>query len=88
MGRKKPIIFIGPEGEASDIINSAKCGLTLYDNETVILKNKILDFIKKGDSQILGNNGYNFVLQNYNRKNLCKKYIDIINEKVLGGKKH
>ncbi|MEG6568013.1 glycosyltransferase family 4 protein [Thermoanaerobacterium saccharolyticum] len=88
MGRKKPIIFIGPEGEASEIINSAKCGLTLYDNEIEILKNKILNFIKKEDTQVLGNNGYNFVLRNYNRKNLCNKYIDIINEKVLGGKKH
>lgn len=81
MGRKKPIIFIGPDGEASDIVEDAKAGICFHNTDDIELLGKdITDFVYSNIARknAIGQNGYNYVVEYYNRKILCKKYIKLL----------
>lgn len=90
MQKKKAVIFLGPKGEASDIVEKAKCGMIynsldykeVANNISYILnkyikENKLEDIINE-----YGQLGQNFVDKYYNRKEFAKKYISIMKEVI------
>lgn len=83
--RKKANLYIGPESEGSHIIEKGDMGyVVLLDNE-IEVKNKlkkIFEEIKlnKNILKIKGENGYKFIIKNYNREILAKKYMEYLKE--------
>ena len=83
MGMKKTII-LGVEGESENIINDSKCGLIIEpENEDSLINiiNKLNNLKDSKSINSFGQNGYNYVINNYNRVKLAKKMIDFISEK-------
>lgn len=85
MLKKKVVLFLGPNGEASKIIKNAKCGLVYTDDIKSISKDlelKINELIRKNELQSFyencGENGFDFVSKNYNREQLAKNYLEVL----------
>jgi len=82
MGRGIAVLFIGPDGETAEIIRTYNAGLALTG--TIEEDNAELEkFFAKPDWQdelsAMGQRGRAAVLENYSRKKLAMKYIDIMN---------
>lgn len=87
MLKKKVVLFLGPNGEASKIIKNAKCGLVYTDDIKSISKDlecKINELIRKNELQNFykncGENGFDFVSKNYNREQLAKNYLRVLKD--------
>lgn len=85
MLKKKVVLFLGPNGEASKIIKNAKCGLAYTDDIRSISKDlqlKINELIRRNELQDFyancGDNGFDFVRKNYNREQLAKNYLEVL----------
>ncbi len=75
---KKPILM-GVEGEARDIIEDAQCGLSFEPENSDDLVEKIFmlrDTINLKDE--LGENGYKYVVNNFDRKKIASEYFEIL----------
>lgn len=90
MSKKRPILFLGPRGEASEIINKSMCGLVYHSkNYKEVAQNiseKINSYIKEDKLEQFvkecGSNGHMFVEKNYNRVFLAKKYIKVMKDTI------
>ena len=83
MVMKKPII-LGVDGESREILKNANCGFFMIPED----ENSLIENIDKlqSDKDLLnsmGKNGYNFVINRYNRSKLAKKMIEFISNKVI-----
>lgn len=80
MYNNKFIMFIGPNGEAAEIIKNANCGVVYnsfnLDSEEIVNIRNIIE--NKQYMNELAQNGYEYVIKNFNRKELAIKYIDIL----------
>ena len=80
MAHKKAILFIGPKGEASNIIEKAGSGILIHEDDPL----KIAFYMKKiiyNNKELLlkmGENGYNFVLKQYNWDLIIQKYESLL----------
>lgn len=82
MVMKKPIL-IGVDGEARNLIEEAQSGLFFEPENVSDLIHKIKELKKNPElMKQFGNNGYNFVMQNYDRKVLADKMLSIIKKYV------
>ena len=83
MGRGIAVLFIGPEGEASDIVRQYNAGIVLTGTEEEDFE-ALRKFFSEADwrEQLkeMGSNGYKAVAEHYSRKVLAKKYLDIFEE--------
>ena len=80
MFAQKPIIWAIEAG--NNLIEEAQCGVSVTLNDTLSLKNAILNLKGLGKEALteLGQNGYNFVYSQHNYKMLAEKLINIIEE--------
>jgi len=80
MYAKKPIIWAIEAG--NNLVEEADCGISLELNNIVILKESILSLSKLSSDSIkkLGENGYNFVIQNHSYRELSRVLIKILEE--------
>ncbi len=89
MKNKKPVLYLGPKGEVTNIIEKSNCGFYYNDNVLGEAK-KFEQFIDKVEDKKqfkiklkkLGNNGYNYCIENHDRKKLAKKYLTLLEELV------
>lgn len=83
MGRGIAILFIGPEGEAADIVRRHKAGLVLTKSVEEDLRT-LRAFFSDSDWNVKLNemmtNGRNAARQNFSRAELAKKYLTILKE--------
>ena len=83
MGRGIAVMYIGPAGEAADIINNYQAGLTLTGTLEEDLKT-LDDFFSDRDwnrkIQIMGQNGKKTVKEHYSRRKLAKDYMEIMEQ--------
>lgn len=88
MARKKPVIFFGPRGEASNIIAKANAGFSILGKTkkeaTEEVSNKLNDFLNNQNidellSQI-GQNGFDYIKQNFDRNQLAEQYHKILSQ--------
>jgi len=82
MALKKPIIM-GVLGEANKIVQDAKCGIEIIPENS----NSLIKAINKMQNnhqllQKLSNNGYKYVLKNYNRTSFANQMIEYIRIKL------
>lgn len=80
MYAKKPILWAIEAG--NNLVEDAKCGLSIPLNDVLKLKEEILKLkkLRKEKLEELGQNGYNFVNKNHSYKMLAKKLIKIVEE--------
>ncbi|MDX8553628.1 glycosyltransferase family 4 protein [Tenacibaculum sp. 1B UA] len=78
----KPIIF-GVESGGLNIIEKANCGKVILPENAKAIVKAILSLYNMGENERneLGNNGKNYVVNNFTYGKLADKYINIINEK-------
>lgn len=81
MGRGIASLFIGPDGEAADIIRKYKAGIALTGTKEQDLK-QLSTFFENPDwrnaLQEMGENGYKAVETHYSRRKLAEDYITIL----------
>lgn len=87
MGRGIAVLFIGPDGEAADIVRKYHAGITLcgtLQEDIQVLR----DFFAQPDYQeqlyMMGQNGYKAVAHCYDRKTLAAAYLDLLRSCVKG----
>jgi glycosyltransferase involved in cell wall biosynthesis len=81
MFSKKPILACVDEySDTAYAINKGRCGWVLPPENAEILVNTIKSIISipHDDLKILGNNGYNYALENYSRKMNLKRLVSVI----------
>ena len=79
MACKKPVLVtIG--GITRELIEQAKCGYYSEPGDINSFKNLIDSFAAMDEEKLaeMGTKGYDFVLKNFDRTELAKKYITII----------
>ncbi len=75
---KKPIL-IGVEGESREIVEAANCGLPFEPENSDELVEKILQFHdQKNLTEIMGENGFDYVVRNFDREKIASKYYEIL----------
>jgi glycosyltransferase involved in cell wall biosynthesis len=78
MAMKRPII-ISVDGEARKIVESAKSGLFCEPGNPEALKSRIKELYEdKEKRDCLGENGYKYVMKNFNRNTLADNYLEIL----------
>ncbi|RXI38896.1 glycosyltransferase WbuB [Malaciobacter mytili] len=81
MSCKKPV-FVTIDGITRDLIENANCGLYAEAENLNQFKSAVEKFIKMSDEdlKILGENGYKYVKEYFDREQLAEKYINLIKE--------
>lgn len=78
MGRGIPVLYIGPDGEAAEIVRKYQSGIALTESREGDLEN-LRNFFSNPDwaAQLykMGENGRRAVSRNYSRKKLAKEYL-------------
>ena len=81
MGRGIAVLFIGPDGEAADIVRKYHAGITLCGTLQEDIQ-MLRDFFAQPDYQeqlyLMGQNGYEAVTRYYDRKTLAADYLDLL----------
>ena len=81
MGRGQAVLFIGPKGEAADIINRFEAGIVLTENEAENIL-KLSEFFNNTNYlekiKDMGKNGRKAVVDYYDREKLAYKYIEVL----------
>lgn len=80
MGRGIPLLYIGPEGEAAEIIKKYNVGLALtgtYEQDIIVLKEFFEKDVFEKISE-MGQNGYKYADLYYNREKIAQKYIEVL----------
>lgn len=83
MYKNKMILFFGPHGEATSIIEKSRSGIVcssnINDEEITYLSNKLLDkkYVKE-----CGELGHKFVVDNFDRKKLAFEYIRMLEQLI------
>lgn len=87
MGRGLAVLFIGPDGEAAEIVRKYHAGLALtgtFEEDMVTLR----CFFSQEDWQEqliqMGKNGALAVSEHYSRRNLAQEYVQLLEECVHG----
>lgn len=82
MSCKKPVL-LGIDGVVRELVEDSNAGVYVNPNETENVVKNILE-LKNNPSRLeqMGNNGYEFVIKNFERKNLAKKYISYMEETI------
>ena len=74
-----PVIYFGPEGDASDIIRKNNAGIVLSDNDDVA-KSQLIEFFSNDDwkskADAMGENAKRTLVEGYNRKTLAIKALN------------
>ena len=82
MAMKKTII-LGVEGESKNILNKSQCGLSIVpEDEDSLIENIHKLSNNKDLLNLFGQNGYNFVIDRYNRSKLAHKMLKFISKKI------
>ena len=85
MGRGIAVLFIGPDGEAADIIRKYNAGIVLTGSVEEDLK--VLDEFFSRDNRrealsTMGKNGAQAVVEHYSRSHLAEKYLKILEDAI------
>jgi glycosyltransferase involved in cell wall biosynthesis len=78
MGMSIPILM-GVKGEAGEIVKRAKAGWLIEPDNSEDLVNKVSELLNSPEKmQEMKNNGRNFVKKYFNREDLAKDYLKIL----------
>ena len=80
MSCKRPI-FLAIDGVSRDLVEKAKCGIFVEPENSVLIAKKAreLSLMSKDTLIKMGENGYNYAKNNFDRTKLSIKYASRIN---------
>ncbi len=83
MSCKKPV-FVTIDGITRDLIKTSNCGLYAEPENLEEFQAVVEKFINMSDDELktLGENGYSYVKEHFDREKLAERYIDVIKEVV------
>lgn len=83
MSCKKPV-FVTIDGITRDLIKTSNCGLYAEPENLEEFQAVVEKFINMSDDELktLGDNGYSYVKEHFDREKLAERYIDVIKEAV------
>ena len=83
MSCKKPILLV-VDGVSRELVEKAKCGIFAEPENSLSIANKSKEMsnIKQSDLYQMGENGYRYAKENFDRTKLSKKYIQEINKVI------
>lgn len=87
MGRGIAVLFIGPDGEAADIVRKYHAGIVLcgtLQEDFQVLRNFFAQPYYQKQLYMMGQNGYKAVAHCYDRKRLAADYLDLLRSCVKG----
>lgn len=75
---KRPIIY-GIKA-SNNIIDDSKCGISIEpeDSKAIAVAVRELSRMSKGSLEVMGQNGYNYVIQNHDYAKLAKRYAIVL----------
>ena len=79
MASKKPFVAC-VKGESENILNRSSGGKVVPPEDSLALTAALKELKEQKDLARFGENGFNFVHQNYNRRMLAKRYLELMNE--------
>lgn len=77
MASKKPFVAC-VDGEAKSILNKSGGGEVVTPEDSLALASALDRINSRSNTTLLGENGFNFVQHNYNRRILAKCYLELI----------
>ncbi len=84
MAMKLPILLIAPKGEASTIVKEANAGLWVPADRPDLINDSIFELYNNPlICEEMGINGYNYVIQNYNRINIFSDFLKYLKKEEL-----
>ncbi|MBN1251761.1 MAG: glycosyltransferase family 4 protein, partial [Bacteroidales bacterium] len=83
MACKKPVLLL-IDGVSRDLIEKANCGIYAEPENIEDIEQKIRYLLSLNEEALikLGNNGYNYAKNNFDRKILANEYINFINKNL------
>jgi glycosyltransferase involved in cell wall biosynthesis len=83
MSCKTPVLLL-IDGISRELINEAKCGKYAEPENLESIVGAILDLAHLSEQQVaeMGQNGYNYALQHFDRKKIASSYIEQIKRRV------
>ncbi len=82
MSCKRPIL-LAIDGVSRKLVEEANCGFYVEPENPTAIRDGILDAMKDKDNlNILGNNGYLYAKEHFDRVELAKKYLEDIQHKL------
>jgi hypothetical protein len=82
MAMKRPIIG-SVRGEAADILKRSKGALVVEPENPKAIAESILHlYLHKEERNIMGQEGRKFVAENYSRRSMARKYLEVLSEAV------
>ena len=83
MSCRKPIMLV-IDGVSRELVETAKCGIYIEPEDPQDWANKIesLKDITHADISIMGNNGYDYAKKHFDREELGKKYVGLIEKAI------
>lgn len=84
MSCKKPIL-LAIDGVSRELVETAKCGTFVEPENPDDFAKKISHVLQKSKTEhdAMGNNGYDYAMKHFDRTELAKTYVQLIEEKVL-----
>ena len=78
-------VFLVIDGISRELIELAGCGVYAEPENPNMIAKKAVDLSNMPKSELLkmGVNGYNYAFQNFDRKKLSSKYIELINKSIV-----
>ncbi|MFQ5640469.1 MAG: glycosyltransferase family 4 protein [bacterium] len=82
MAAARPVIFVGsPQSDIAEIIRRAHCGFQIDDGDVDAFVDKILLLYHNQELGFeLGNNGYQYFLKNFERRQSTLRYFNLLTE--------
>ena len=79
MSCKKPVLMV-INGVSRELIESAKCGFYAQPEDPLCIANRAIEMsnLDEKDLKLIGENGYNYAKENFDRIKLSKKYTQEI----------
>lgn len=82
MAMKRPIVG-SVRGEAADILRQSKGALVLEpENPRAIAESILYLYRHKDERETMGQEGRKFVVENYSRRSMARKYLEVLSEAV------
>jgi len=83
MSCKKPIL-LAIDGVSRELVETAQCGIFIEPEDPMDFAKKIGMMLKKSKEEqaILGTNGYNYAMDHFDRTDLAKKYVRLVEDKI------
>ncbi len=93
MNHQKPVLYLGPKGEVTDIIDKSQCGIYYHyesqNKNAIAFSNYIKSYKSTAALKLalskMGQNGQIYCNHHHDREKIAKEYLNILNKIIYDG---